>query len=43
MDTQLDWVEHYKKTGNPIAGLNTRDDRNALVVVGLRTARITIK
>ena len=43
MDTQLDWVEHYKTTGNPITGINTRDDQNALVVVGLKTARVTIK
>ena len=43
LDTQLDWVKHYKRVGNEFTGLNTRDDNGSLVIFALKTERQLIE
>ena len=43
LDTQLDWVKHYKRVGNEFIGLNTRGDNGSLVIFGLKTEKQIIE
>ena len=43
LDTQLNWVKHYKGVGNEFIGLNTRGDNGSLLIFALKTERQLIE